>query len=129
MVALEAPTSAVLDGWVWAAQDISGQLFHEHTEDGTARGWSEVDHARVVAVHLFPRYDGLQHHAVWIDRARGEVPVFFRRRRIDIAQADGTETGRATIHVLGVERPDGSGAYVALYEDGSTVHTTNREAI
>ncbi len=129
MITREAPTTAIADGWAWAVQDITGGIVHEYADDGAARGWSDVDHPRVVAVHLFPRYDGLHHHAVWIDRTRGEIPVFFRRRRIDIAQADGTETGRSTIHVLGVERPDGSGAYVALYEDGSTVHTTNREAI
>ncbi len=118
--------------WRWAAQNLDGTVLHEVGDDGAERGWESVALDDVVAVHLFPTLGESaphHHHAVWIDLAAGERAVFLRRRAIPIQFGDKPVLPEMMIHVLGVERPDGCGAYVALYEDGSTIHTTNREAI
>ena len=65
-------------GWVWQAIHRDGTVVNEYDQDGTGHAYSEIDHKKLVAMHLWPVREGLPHFMVEVPK--GASLVYCRRR-------------------------------------------------
>src|SRR6185312_584038 len=110
----------------WVARLDDGRDYSEIGPDGTARGWANVPHERVVAIGLIPQRDDL--HGFALPIASGQRPVVFRRRQITVSGVTGDEIARRSITVIGWESADET-RYLAVYPNGDSRSTTDKAAI
>lgn len=107
-----------------------GDISEGHWQD---HGFAEVDMARVVAVELIPQREDLAHHLVKIDTSRGQRPIFFRRRYINLDPVTFEEQrNRMSATCLGWQNTvNGSNvaSYTFYFDNGSSLVTDDHNAI
>jgi hypothetical protein len=115
------------DLWSWLVQ------YHDETIlpecQGTSmphNAWAKVEKTKVKNIVLVPRKPGLEQVVVDVG---AHSPVFFRRRYKELNISGGQEVSQQNIHCLGYEAADGTGNYVFVFEDGSVLLSTNRNAV
>jgi hypothetical protein len=115
------------DLWSWMVVYRDGSAVYEcQGESAPHAAWKDVNDRLVAGLALIPRQAGLQQVVVHVPE--GAVPVLFRRRQIELNMASGEQTGRQTIHCLGWEGFHNA-SYVFIFQDGSTLLTSDRNAV
>ena len=120
---------ATSDAYMWVVTYQDGTDLKEFdSANQLGRGFAEVDHPKVKALHLLPVHAGsMRAHVVAIpDDA---TPQFFRRRTLTL-DALGDDEARAggTVHCIGWKRVDQS-VYLFLWDDGSSLLTEDLQAV
>jgi hypothetical protein len=126
------------EAFTWRAIYHSGEIVSEFEEsrDGSipqlGRGWAEVaaEQVRVVTLEnpfLTPYF------TQQVVIPEGARPVFFRRRRIEVNPASGESTPMPCIHCIGWVHEggatDGLGCYLFVFDDGSSILTSDLNGI
>lgn len=118
------------DLWTWVALYDDGSRLFEYDETGS-HGFTEVDLSRLRVFLLVPTQPGFSTHHVQIAPSKGQRPIFFRRRSIQLAQ-DGSEVEKKTVHCLGSQstvQGVNVASYLFLFEDGSSLLTDDYQAV
>ncbi len=91
------------------------------------RGFAEVESTRARRLVLLNASNPhLASHSV--DVPPGAIPVFFRRRSIELDPLAGEEQSRRTVHCIGWKR-DKQAVYLFVFDDGSTLLTDDLQAV
>ena len=94
--------------------------YDETRKDG--RGWSEREDKPIEVVRLVT-----SGHTHCVQVPTDAMPVFFRRRTLSIHSDIDEHTPLPAIHCIGWARGD-EAVYLFVYDDNSTVLTTNLQA-
>lgn len=119
------PAEKAQDAYHWWAVYTDDSCIGELDRD-EGRGFAEVDQARVKTLVLLPcKGDGPSHG---VDIPQGAIPVFFRRRSVEINPLAGENTPRPTTHCIGWKRGE-QAVYLFVFDDGSTLLTSDLQAV
>lgn len=116
------------DAWSWVVRYRDGSMLYECLGPRAPHAaWANVTVPLVESMLLIPRRAGLPQVVSQVPQ--DATPVLFRRRYVELNISSGEQVGpRQNIHCLGYERAD-SASYVFAFEDGSLLHTSNRNAV
>jgi hypothetical protein len=100
--------------------------YDEKRPDG--RGFAEIEGV-VQSIDLIPTMGAAaeQTHSVVVPE--GASPVFFRRRQLLVNMSEGTQELMQTVHCIGWKQGVKSAAYLFVFEDGSTLLTSDLQAV
>jgi hypothetical protein len=118
---------------MWQAIYRDGTRVPEFDDEETnGRGFVEVDSLQVKTLELLPtmsnpedRYRRPMHRVSIPD---GATPVFFRRRTVTINNSDDFVIKKPTKHCIGWKK-DEQACYLFVFDDGSTLLTTDKQAV
>lgn len=119
-------TNTTKDAYTWRITYHDGRQvseFDDERPDG--RGFAEIDSLQVKRLRLLLP-SGIPAHVVSIPDSA--TPVFFRRRTISINPNNDTASNRPVKHCIGWEK-DEQAAYLFVFDDGSTLLTTDKQAV
>jgi hypothetical protein len=119
-------TTKAKDVYEWRVTYHDGRQvpeFDEERPDG--RGFLEIDSSQVKRLRLLLS-SGIPAHVVTIPD--GATPVFFRRRTISINPNNDTTAKRPVKHCIGWKK-DEQAVYLFVFSDGSTLLTTDKQAV
>lgn len=116
--------------FTWLVKYKDGTVFQECDESGEGRGFASVRLADVESLALI----GKNPEAFTVRVPEEAEPVFFRRRRVSFAPPEEEAREKLTTHCIGWCFPhaDGlpdAGVYLFVFEDGSTLVTTDRQVV
>lgn len=117
--------ATLTDDYHWVAHLDDGRAYHEHDDQGVARGWASVPQEHVISLELIPQRDGLPD--VRIPIMPTQRPALFRRRQFTISPA-GVVSGDRSITVIGWES-DLAAHYWAVAPDGTLIETDDATTI
>ena len=112
------------DAYQWRVVYQDDTVIDEYDDirpDG--RGWAEREEKPVAEIHLMA--NGCSEHQMSIPT--GTMPVFFRRRSIELDPNVDTQTHR-TAHCIGWQHGE-QAAYLFVLPNGSTLLTSDFQAI
>lgn len=111
------------DLYTWHVTYRDGTTINEYDEaHPQGRGFADVDGAQVKTLVLSSPDVCASYR---VDISQGALPVFFRRRRIEITP-DGAGT-QQTVHCIGWK--ESSAVYLFVWGDGSTLLTSDFQAV
>ena len=110
-----------METYTWRAVYDEQSYISENQDNNFA----SVDLARVKMLLLISLQDHASHR---VDIPPGAMPVFFRRRSIEVNPLQGETQSRPTVHCIGWKR-DGQATYLFVFDDGSTLLTENLQAV
>lgn len=116
----------VKDAYRWHVI-YTDETYIDEYDHAPGRGWGDVGDKPVRSVWLM-RHDPNRADGHHVDVPGGAVPVFFRRRSIEINLLKEQEQRRRTVHCIGWTRAD-TAVYLFVFEDGSTLLSDNLQAV
>lgn len=115
-----------VDKYTWLAKYADGGYLEECTESNH-RVYADLDLANVVCISWGPNGVSMEKPGV------SYIPVLFRRRMRGVNLVDEEIVSLPTIHGLGWEYTQNngstSGTYMFLFDDGSVLTSTDRNAV
>lgn len=119
--------NTTLDGYVWRVTLANGSEIGEYDENRLdGRGFLEVASQGIRVLEIISLSHPANSHSVLIPE--GAEPVFVRRRPLHIDLNQGSQWTGKSAHCIGWRRDD-QGAYLFVFEDGSTLLTNNLQAV
>lgn len=116
---------ATKDLYTWCAVYTDDTFIGEYHGRPDGRGFAEVDKTRVKQFKLESSLAHLRSH--YVDVPHGAEPIFFRRRIVGVNSMTG-KSDVATIHSIGWKQ-DENACYLFIFEDGSSLLSTDLQAV
>lgn len=109
------------DAYMWRVTYQNGTQIPEYDESRPeGRGFAEIDGSQIRILGLDPG-----HHVIIPECA---MPVFFRRRRMELNPNNDEEENLSTTHCIGW-KSEKSACYLFVFGDGSTLLTDDLQAV
>lgn len=112
----------VRDIYTWRATYSENDSLDEKHAVG---GFASVHLSRCTSLMLLDQAGNAIHV---VDIPENATPVFFRRRRIAINVTDESSTPQGTTHCIGWKRSEEDAVYLFVFEDGSTLLSSDLQA-
>jgi hypothetical protein len=114
------------DAYMWSAYTSTTTCMSEY-DHKEGRGFAETNTLKIKTIEIEPLVPGsLPTHRV--DIPEGAVPVFFRRRKIELDPSAKNGEKRTTIHCIGWKHEE-KAVYLFVFDNGSTLLTSDLQAV